>query len=479
MKRMRCVKIVATLGPATSTREAIEELFDAGADAFRINMSHTPHDKVKEYHRYIRDIETRKGRPIAILVDLQGPKLRIGAFANEKVQLEQGARFTLDRSTEPGDDTRVHLPHPEIFRSVEPGHRLLLDDGKVELLAKSCEPERIETEVVVAGPLSDRKGVSLPDTMLPLSAMTEKDRADLEYAVNVGVDWIALSFIQRSDDVAQARKLTRGRASIMAKIEKPSALTQLQEILELSDGLMVARGDLGVELPLEKVPGIQKQITRMGRQLGKPVVVATQMLESMIEAPVPTRAEVSDVATAVFEGADAIMLSAESAVGAYPAKSVRMMDRIAQSVESDEYFDGIVHAQRAEPEATSADAISAATRMIASTLNLAAIACYTSSGSTALRVARERPRQPIMALTPITATGRKLALVWGLHCVLTGDPDNLDDMVNRACRLSFQEKFAVPGQRIIITAGVPLGSPGATNMLRIAFVGQGGIGLAG
>lgn len=479
MKRMRRVKIVATLGPASSTREAIEELFDAGADAFRINMSHTSHERVKEYHRYIRDIEARKGRPIAILVDLQGPKLRIGAFTGEKIALEQGDTFFLDRSQEKGDRNRVHLPHPEIFRAIEPGHRLLLDDGKVELVATVCEPERIETEVVVGGSLSDRKGVSLPDSLLPLSAMTEKDRADLEYAVNVGVDWIALSFIQRSEDVAQARKLTRGRAAIMAKIEKPSALTQLQEILELSDGLMVARGDLGVEMPLEKVPGIQKQITRMGRQLGKPVVVATQMLESMIEAPVPTRAEVSDVATAVFEGADAIMLSAESAVGAYPAKSVLMMDRIAQSVESDEYFDGIVHAQRAEPEATSADAISAATRMIASTLNLAAIACYTSSGSTALRVARERPRQPIMALTPITATGRKLALVWGLHCVLTGDPDNLDDMVNRACRLSFQEKFAVPGQRIIITAGVPLGSPGATNMLRIAFVGQGGIGLAG
>jgi len=479
MKRSRCVRIIATLGPASSSREVIEAMFDAGADAFRINMSHTPHDQVKAYHRIIRDVEAQKERPIAILVDLQGPKLRISAFEKGQVKLLRGARFTLDKSTAKGDVARVRLPHPEIFRAVEPGHRLLVDDGKVELKIIAHKPDAIVTEVVVGGTVSDRKGVSLPDTMLPLSAMTEKDRIDLEFAVNIGVDWIALSFIQQSADVAQARKLAHGRAAIMAKIEKPSALAHLEEILELSDGLMVARGDLGVEMPLEEVPGIQKQITRLARKAGKPVVVATQMLESMITAPVPTRAEVSDVATAVFEGADAIMLSAESAVGEYPVKSIAMMDKIAISVESDTNFDGIVHAQRAEPEATSADAISAAVRMIAETLNLAGIICYTSSGSTALRVARERPQIPILALTPIIATGRRLAIVWGLHCVLTGDPETLDDMVKRACRLSYKENFATTGSRIIITAGVPLGSPGATNMLRIAFVGQDGVDLAG
>ncbi len=479
MKRLRCVKIIATLGPGSSKPEIIEALFDAGADAFRINMSHTSHEQVKIYHRIIRELEANKGRPIAVLVDLQGPKLRVSTFADEKVKLRKGDRFTLDKSNKDGDKTRVHLPHPEIFRAVEPGHRMLVDDGKVELKVIAKTPDKIITEVIVGGKISDRKGVSLPDSMLPLSAMTEKDRIDLEFAASLGVDWIALSFIQQSADVAQARKLARGRAAIMAKIEKPSAITYLEEILELSDGLMVARGDLGVEMPLEEVPGIQKHITRMARRAGKPVVIATQMLESMILAPVPTRAEVSDVATAVFEGADAVMLSAESAVGAYPVKSVAMMDKIARSVESDENFDGIVHAQRAEPEATSADAISAAVRMIADTLNLAAIICYTSSGSTALRVSRERPQKSILAFTPISATGRKLAIVWGLHCVLTGDPETLDDMVDRACRLTFQEGFATPGSRIIITAGVPLGSPGATNMLRIAFVGQDGAGLAG
>jgi pyruvate kinase len=302
--------------------------------------------------------------------------------------------------------------------------------------------------------------------------MTDKDRADLEDALNVGVDWVALSFVQRAKDIAEARKLVRGRAAIMAKIEKPSALAELEEIIELADGIMVARGDLGVEMPVEKVPGLQKQITRAARNAGKPVVVATQMLESMIQAPAPTRAEVSDVATAVFDGADAVMLSAESAIGKYPVEAVATMDRVAIEVERDPLYERIIHAQRIDPEATGADAISAAARTVTETLNLAAIICYTASGATSIRAARERPPQPIIALTPIPATGRKLAIVWGLHCVLTGDPKDLDDMVAKACRIAYQEGFALPGQRVIISAGVPLGTPGATNMLRIAFVGE-------
>ncbi|MGF7162149.1 pyruvate kinase [Rhodoligotrophos appendicifer] len=470
MRRQRRVKIVATLGPASSSLDVISRLFDSGADVFRINMSHTSHAEMTRLHGLIRQVEDKNRRPIAILADLQGPKLRIGTFAKGSVTLEEGSQFTFDLSDKPGSETRVLLPHPEIFATAAAGDCLLLNDGRLKLEIEKASRSRILARVIYGGTLSDRKGISLPDTVLPMSAMTEKDRADLDHAVNVGVDWIALSFVQRPEDVAEARKMARNRALIMAKLEKPAALTHLDQILELADGIMVARGDLGVELPIEQVPGRQKQITRAARAAGRPVVVATQMLESMIHEPVPTRAEVSDVATAVFEGADAIMLSAESAVGAYPDGAVAMMDKIAQSVEHDPFYAGIIHAQRTEPQPTSADAISAAARTISETLNAAAIVCYTSSGATGLRAARERPATPIIALTPIAATGRRLALVWGLHCVLTEDAQTLDDMVARATRIAHREGFAEAGQRVIITAGVPLRTPGATNLLRIAFV---------
>lgn len=472
MKRNRRVKILATLGPSSSDPEVIRRLFEAGADVFRINMSHASHETLTETLRAIRKIEADVGRPIGILVDLQGPKLRVGNFEAESAELKEGALFHFDRDETPGSDARVFLPHPEIFEAVEPGHTLILDDGKLRMTVKEATPQKITAEVNVGGPLFARKGISLPDTVLPFGAMTDKDRQDLEQAVNLGADWIGLSFVQRGDDVAEARKLSRGRVAIMTKMEKPAAVEHLDAILEQSDALMVARGDLGVEMPLEKVPGLQKRMTRACRRAGKPVVVATQMLESMITAPVPTRAEVSDVATAVFDGADAIMLSAESAAGDFPVEAVATMDRIAQEVEQDQNYDTIVHAQHTEPEATGADAISAAAHTVAETLNLAAIVCYTGSGSTGLRAARERPSQPIVALTPIAATGRRLAVVWGLHCVLTNDAEDLDEMVEKACRIAYREGFAKPGQRIIISAGVPLGTPGATNMLRVAFVGE-------
>ena len=474
MRRDRRTKIVATIGPASSSPEMIARLFKAGADVFRVNMSHTGHDALRALVKAIRAVETSFDRPIGILVDLQGPKLRIGAFAEPEVTLEQGKSFTLDSDKAPGDGRRVHLPHPEIFRGIEPGHALLIDDGKIRLRVKRASKTEIEAVVEVGGALSARKGVNLPNTVLPLTAMTPKDRRDLDFALDLNVDWIALSFIQRPEDVAEGRKLARGRAAIMAKIEKPAAIDRLDEIVEASDGLMVARGDLGVELPLEKVPGLQKQMIQSCRRAGKPVVVATQMLESMIHAPVPTRAEVSDVATAVFEGADAVMLSAESAVGEYPSEAIATMSRIAKEVEQDPNYRPILNAQRPEPQATGADAISAALRQVAETLNLSAIVCYTSSGATGLRAARERPRPPLIALTPRPETGRRLAIVWGLHCVLTEDAKDQDDMVDRACRLSFREGFARPGQRIIISAGVPFGTPGTTNMIRIAFVGGDG-----
>jgi pyruvate kinase len=471
MRRLRRAKIVATLGPASSDQAMIARLFAAGADVFRINMSHTSQDRMRELVGMIRAVEQDTGRPIGILIDLQGPKLRLGTFTDGSVMVANGASFTLDSDPAPGDAKRAYLPHPEIFSAIAPGHTLLIDDGKVRLTVTAAEGKRITTRVEVGGKLSDRKGVSLPDTVIPFSALEEKDRSDLEAALDAGIDWVALSFIQRPEDIAEAKKITRGRALVMAKIEKPQAVKRLAEILDIADALMVARGDLGVEMPLEKVPAVQKQMTRAGRRAGKPVVVATQMLESMINSPVPTRAEVSDVATAIFDGADAVMLSAESAAGKYPVEAVTTMNRIAEEVEGDEVYRSIVDAQRAQPEATGADAIADAARHIADTLDLAAVICWTASGSTALRVARERPKPPIVALSPNLSTGRRLAVVWGVHCVVTEDAHDQDDMVDRACRIAFKEGFAKPGQRVIVVAGVPLGTPGATNMLRIAYVG--------
>ncbi len=435
MRRTRKVKILATLGPASSEKAVIARLFSAGADLFRINMSHTDHDMLRRLVTTIREVEAENTRPIGILVDLQGPKLRIGVFADRTIGLAPGQTFTLDSDPTPGNTNRVEL------------HRLLLDDGKVRLRVVSCDAKRAVTKVEIGTALSNRKGVSVPDTTISFSALTPKDRADLEAGLAAGADWIALSFIQRPEDLTEVREIARGRAGILAKIEKPQAVQHLGAIIDQADALMVARGDLGVEMPLEKVPGIQKQITRAARRAGKPVVVATQMLESMIAAPTPTRAEVSDVATAVFEGADAIMLSAESP-----------------------YYVQILRAQRTDPEPTGADAISAAARQIAETLNLAAICSYTASGTTAMRAARERPQTPVIALSPVVGTARRLSLVWGLHCIYGPEPLDIDGMVLRACDIARDEGFAVPGEGIIITAGTPLGTPGATNMLRIARI---------
>ncbi|MBO6783563.1 MAG: pyruvate kinase [Alphaproteobacteria bacterium] len=470
MRRNRNVKVLATLGPASSSEEKIRQLFEAGADAFRLNMSHGAHDDVRAMYERIRKVEADLGRPIAVLVDLQGPKLRVGKVA-PGTELENGQPFRLNLSHGTGDASAVELPHREIFDVIEPGHTLLLDDGKLRLEVTKTGDDFAETRVVVGGPLTSNKGVNVPDAILPVPALSPKDRRDLDFALSMDVDWVALSFVQRSADVAETKKIVAGRAFVMAKIEKPRALDHLDEIIEVADGLMVARGDLGVELPVEHVPAIQKSITRAGRRAGKPVVVATQMLESMIEAPVPTRAEVSDVATAVFDGADAVMLSGESAVGDYPVEAVAMMDRVAQSVEHDEQFRTALDAGRIEPETTTADAITLAARQVAETLNAAAIVCYTASGSTGLRASRERPDVPILVLTPVAQTARRLALAWGVHCVQTEDASSFLDMVIRASRVAEREEFAVTGDRLVITAGVPFGTPGRTNVLRIATVG--------
>jgi pyruvate kinase len=470
MRRSRRAKIVATLGPASYAPDMIERLFEAGVDVFRINMSHSSVDTVKKLHAAVRAAEARFERPIGILADLQGPKFRIGEIGGGAVMLEDGVSFRFDATKTAGGPDRVYLPHPQIFEAIEPGHTLLLDDGKIRMCVISKTASAIMATVVVGGNLASRKGISLPDTVLPVGPLTEKDKADLDYALRLGVDWVALSFVQRGEDVKLARQLVGQAAALMSKIEKPAAIGDLDSIIAHSDGLMVARGDLGVEMPVERVPGLQKQIVSKARAAGKPVVVATQMLESMISSPVPTRAEVSDVATAVFDGADAIMLSAESAVGKYPIDAIRTMDRIAIQVESDPSYSAIVHATRTPPQPTAADAIAAAAHTVADTLQLAGIICYTATGSTALRVARERPGLSVIGLSPVVATGRKLALVWGVHCVLTSDPENQAAMVRKACRIAFDEGFAKAGEGVIIVAGVPLGSPGTTNMVRIAYL---------
>ncbi len=474
MRRNRRVKIVATLGPASSSSEMIERLFLAGVDVFRINMSHSSHELARMLAFLIRDAARRLRHPIGILGDLQGPKFRVGEFHGGRVFVNEGAVFQFDRAADLGSMERVLLPHPQIFEAIAPGHALLLDDGKIRMRVVEATPDRIAAEVVVGGALSSRKGVSLPDTLMRISSLTDKDRADLDCALDLGLDWIALSFVQRAEDVREVQELVAGRAGVLAKIEKPSAIDDLENIVAAADGLMVARGDLGVEMPVEKVPGLQKYITRMSRRAGKPVVVATQMLESMITSPVPTRAEVSDVATAVFDGADAVMLSAESAMGKYPIEAIEMMDRIAIEVESDPSYSAIVHATRTPPQETGADAIAAAAHAVANTVKLAAIVCYTATGSTALRVARERPNLPVIGLTPVQTTARRMALVWGIQSYLTSDPADLTDMADKACRIAFDEGFVTAGQGIVVTAGVPLGSPGATNMIRIAFVDETG-----
>jgi pyruvate kinase len=470
MRRSRSTKILATLGPATSTPDQVQALFAAGADAFRLNFSHGTHEQHAARYRVIREVEAATTRPIAVVMDLQGPKLRIGKLRDGAVQLERGAPFRLDLGSEPGDQTRAPLPHPEIFAAIGPGTELLLDDGKIRLGVERVGPDHAETVVVSGGRLSDSKGVNVPNAILPLSALTDKDRRDLQFGLDLGADWIALSFVQRPEDVAEARRLVAGRAAIMAKIEKPAAVEQLEQIIDLADGIMVARGDLGVELPPEDVPGLQKRIVRAARGAGKPVVVATQMLESMIHVPAPTRAEASDVATAVYDGADALMLSAETAAGDYPAETVAIMSRIITKVERDPLYRSYLDAYHAEAEHTAPDAITQAARAVASTMRAAAIVTYTTTGSTALRAARERPDRPILGLITQFGTARRLALLWGLHAVVCDDAHNIAEMVDHACRHALESGIAEPGACLVITAGVPFGTPGSTNLLRIAWV---------
>jgi pyruvate kinase len=468
MRRTRRARIVATLGPASSDEAAIRALFERGVDVFRLNFSHGTQSDHARRLEIIRALEQESGRAIGVLLDLQGPKLRLGTFDGGRVQLEAGARLRLDMDRTPGDARRAPLPHPEIFAALQDGTELLLDDGKLRLRVERHGADFAETTVLVGGPISDRKGVNVPSVLLPLSPLTPKDRDDLDFGLALGVDWVALSFVQRPEDVEEARALIGGRAWIMAKLEKPAAIEHLEGIVALSDGIMVARGDLGVELPPEQVPQLQRRIVRACRQAGKPVVVATQMLESMIAAPVPTRAEVSDVATAVYDGVDAVMLSAESASGRYPLEAVAMMDRIIARVEADPSYRSGIDATHAAAQATTADAVCASLRDVAALLAPAATVTYTSSGFTSLRAARERPAVPILSLTPEIVSARRMAMVWGVHAVLVDDVRDVAEMIDCACRSARDEGFAKPGDDVVVVAGLPFGQSGTTNLLHVA-----------
>ncbi len=468
LRRNRNVKIVATLGPASNTYDMIKSLFLAGADVFRLNMSHGTHEDIRERHAIIRDLEMEMERPICILADLQGPKLRCGVFKNGSEMLEEGQSFTFDLDEAEGDARRVRLPHTEILGALEVGSTLLVNDGKIRMKVTDRSDVHATCEVEVGGEISNRKGVNVPDVVLPLTALTEKDLKDLEFACDLGVDWLALSFVQRAADVEEARPLVNGRAAIMVKVEKPAAVKAYDEILAAADGIMVARGDLGVELPVHELPPIQKRLVRGCRKVGKPVIVATQMMESMISSPVPTRAEVSDVAQAIYEGADAVMLSAESAAGDYPIEAVSVMNNVAESVEADGIYRQVIEASRTPSKTSVSDAITAAAREVAETTDVKAICCFTHSGTTAVLMSREKPRVPIIALTPKPATARRLTLTWGLHCAVTAEVERFKMAVVSAARTARADGFGSEDDHIIVTAGVPFNTPGSTNILRVA-----------
>ena len=470
MRRHRFAKIIATLGPATSTPGMIRSLFVAGVDVFRLNLSHGDHDGHRRCFDAIRALESSTGRPIGVLLDLQGPKLRIGEFAGQRVTLVEGGAFSLDLDPAPGGPDRVTLPHPQVFAALKPGTNILLDDGKVRLEVVTCGANFAETRVKIGGEISDHKGVNIPGAVLPIPPLTDKDREDLALGLELGADWVAASFVQRPQDLVALREAIAGRAGLVTKLEKPAAVERLDEIIELSDAIMVARGDLGVELPPEYVPSISRRIVRACRNAGKPVIVATQMLESMVASPVPTRAEASDVATAIYEGADAVMLSGETAVGRYPVEAVDIMHRIVARVERDPHYREQIDATALSPKATAADAISDAMRRIVQTLSMTAAVTYTNSGSSSFRAARERPNAPILSLTPHITTARRLALVWGIHSALSEDVDDVEEMVDNACHTALAEGFADVGDRLVIMAGMPFGVSGTTNMLRIAQI---------
>lgn len=467
MHRLRRAKIVATVGPASNSPEMLKTLFLAGVDTFRLNFSHGSHADHAKVHAAIRALEKEVGRPIGILQDLQGPKIRVGTIRDGRITVEAGETIRFTATGTEGDRQSIPLPHPEIFAAVLPGHDLLIDDGKLRVKVTGLGPDWIEARVITGGVISNRKGVNLPDTLLELSPLTPKDRADLAFGLELGVDWVALSFVQKPGDLIEARALIGDRADLLAKIEKPSALDHIDDIIRLSDAVMVARGDLGVEIPHEQVPGRQKELVRACRLAVKPVIVATQMLDSMVTSPTPTRAEASDVATAIYDGADAVMLSAESAAGAYPREAVEMMDRIIRSTENHKLYHSLVSVTEPVVEHTPPHAVAAAAASLADAIDAPVIVTYTFSGTTAARIARKRPEMPILALTPELAVARRLCLLWGAHSVPSPQVSTYEEMVSHAEEIALGEGFAKPADHIVVVAGIPFGYAGTTNNIRV------------
>ncbi len=468
LRRNRNVKIVATLGPSSSTEEMVSRLFEEGVDVFRLNLSHGLHDEIKKRHEIIRKVENKFRRPICILADLQGPKLRCGDFKDKQAELVAGQTFVFDKERALGNSKRVYLPEFEVFKSLKKDSKVLVNDGKIKLVVKEVSENFVSTEVLVGGIISDKKGINVPDQLLPLSALSKKDLSDLEFVCNLGIEWLGLSFVQRAKDIKEAKKIVRGRAAILSKIEKPSAVEAFDEIIEETDAVMIARGDLGVELPIETLPPIQKRLVRQCRDSGKPVIVATQMMESMINSPVPTRAEVSDVAQAIYEGADAVMLSAESAVGNYPIEAVRTMNSIATEVEKEKTYRQLIESSRTPLKGDVSDAITVAAREVAETTNVKVICCFTETGTTASLTSRERPKVPIIALTPKITIARRLTLNWGLHCIVTEELERFKMAVVNAAKAARMYGFANNDDKIIVIAGVPFNVSGTTNILRVA-----------
>ncbi len=468
LRRNRNVKIVATLGPSSSTEEMVSRLFEEGVDVFRLNLSHGLHDEIKKRHEIIRKVENKFRRPICILADLQGPKLRCGDFKDKQAELVAGQTFVFDKERALGNSKRVYLPEFEVFKSLKKDSKVLVNDGKIKLVVKEVSENFVSTQVLVGGIISDKKGINVPDQLLPLSALSKKDLSDLEFVCNLGIEWLGLSFVQRAQDIKEAKKIVRGRAAILSKIEKPSAVDAFDEILQETDAVMIARGDLGVELPIETLPPIQKRLVRQCRDSGKPVIVATQMMESMINSPVPTRAEVSDVAQAIYEGADAVMLSAESAVGNYPIEAVRTMNSIATEVEKEKTYRQLIESSRTPLKGDVSDAITVAAREVAETTNVKVICCFTETGTTASLTSRERPKVPIIALTPKITIARRLTLNWGLHCIVTEELERFKMAVVNAAKAARMYGFANNDDKIIVIAGVPFNVSGTTNILRVA-----------
>ncbi len=471
MKRNRKAKILATLGPASSSQKIIEDMFIGGCDVFRLNFSHDTIENHRKNLETIRNLEKKYNHATCVLADLQGPKLRIGTLKNKEENLKKGNIFKLDLDNAIGNNERVNFPHQDIYEHLTPNTILLIDDGKIKLQIKEQKKDYLLTEVLNDGIISNNKGVNIPDIILPIESLTNKDKSDMKKALEMGVDWIALSFVQKAEDVLKLKELVNNKALVMAKIEKPSAVKNLDAIIQASDGIMIARGDLGVEMQTHKVPIVQKKIINRCRYFGKPVVVATQMLESMVVNFSPTRAEASDVANAIYDGSDAVMLSGESAVGKYPIEAVKVMNNIIESVESDkDNFNLAMEEIIIKKKVDTTDAITNAAYYIAKNAGAKAVITFSVSGKTTIRMAKERAPVQIIGLSPNLSTARYLQLVWGVNSCHGEDAQSASEMVSIACSLAKEKKLVKQDDNVIITAGVPFGNAGSTNLLRIAKI---------